>query len=173
MCSPSTGKLLTFPKLFCNDTLSSNYLFGNLESPLNFDYPCSSYQKLIHCYMVLLPIHVTSNLLGTYYVQSPIVADGDPVVNKEEKVPSLMEYRLLREIDMKLCVMYFKQRSLIIIIHLNISLWIHGEQQNTVSFKSPCKGSSWAHVSPALPYPLTAHPWHIHWYSHRDQDSVG
>lgn len=67
--------------------------------------------------MVLLPIHVTGNLLSTYYVQSPIVADGDPVVNREEKVPSLMERRFLREIDMKLCVTYFKQRSQIIIIH--------------------------------------------------------
>lgn len=50
-------------------------------------------------------------------MQSPIVADGDPVVNKEEKVPSLMERRPLREIDMKLCVTYFKQRSLITIMH--------------------------------------------------------
>ena len=64
--------------------------------------------------MVLLPIHVTDNLLSTYFVQSPIVADGDPAVNREEKVPSLMERRFL---DMKLCVTYFKQRSRIIIIH--------------------------------------------------------
>ena len=55
---------------------------------------------------------------------------------------------------------------------MNISFQIHGEQQNTVSFKSPCKGSSWAHVSPALPSPLTTYPWHIHWYIHRDQASV-
>lgn len=37
-------------------------------------------------------------------MQGPIVVDGDTVVNKEEKVPSLMEHRLLREIDMKLNV---------------------------------------------------------------------
>lgn len=54
--------------------------------------------------MDLLSIHATNNLLSTYYVQGPVVVDGDTVVNKEEKVPSLMEHRLLREIDMKLNV---------------------------------------------------------------------
>ena len=46
-------------------------------------------------------ISATNNLLSTYYVQSPVEVDEDTIVNEEEKVPLLMGYRLLREIDVK------------------------------------------------------------------------